>query len=280
MPTYRSFPVLTAALVFASPPVAQAFADHSSAPMSPPSPDVIRAVAANIRHYLVGALPDPLYEKNPGWGHQERSPTGLKWTGGTLPLHPHVQHGERNAGNWKHLHLSAVDPEHGLTFELRDLRPLPGGGTAFTALIACPARAEYRHQRWNAGVKWYDASLRVRLRLRAALRCELTTRLEPGALLFPEVVIGLRVTKAEVAYDDLVVEHVIGVGGDAARVIGDSFLRLVHELKPSLERDLCARAEAAVVKGGRVREVRVSFLRLLGAPKALAPTPPTASASH
>jgi hypothetical protein len=77
------------------------------------------------------------------------------------------------------------------------------------------------------------------------------------------VVVRLRVTEAQLFYEKLVVEHTAGVGGDAARILGDAVIDTVRRVKPDLERDLVAKANAAVVKAADTREVRLSLDSLL-----------------
>jgi hypothetical protein len=67
-----------------------------------------------------------------------------------------------------------------------------------------------------------------------------------------------------VFYTGLVCEHTLGVGGDAARLIGEAVHDLLTAVKPSVERDILAKANAAVVKAADTKEVRVAFDRLLG----------------
>ena len=77
--------------------------------------------------------------------------------------------------------------------------------------------------------------------------------------LIPDIVFRLRVTKAEVSYDNLVVEHIAGVGGSSARLIGEAARGALKACKPSLERDLLARVDAAIVKAADTRELRLGL---------------------
>jgi hypothetical protein len=135
-----------------------------------------------------------------------------------------------------------------------------------TAFIAFDAHLEYHHQIWRAGIKWYDASARARLRLKLTLDCEVTSRVEAGALLLPEAVVRLRVVRSDLRFDNFVVEHVGGVGGEAAKLFGDAVQGSLREWHPGLERDLLARANAAIVKAGDTKEVRLSLLQILKNP--------------
>src|SRR5207302_8177276 len=110
----------------------------------------------------------------------------------------------------------------------------------------------------------YSGEVRARLRLRLRLRCEAVSRVETGGKLLPEAVFRLRVLQSDLRYDRFRVEHAAGVGGDAAKVLGEGAHAAVHLVRPSLERKLLERANAAVVKAGDTREVRVSLMKLAG----------------
>ena len=121
----------------------------------------------------------------------------------------------------------------------------------------------YDHQKWDEGLKLWDSTLRARLRVKLRLRCEATARLETNGTLLPDAVLRLRVVQADVRYDNLVVEHVAGIGGAGARLLGEAARGRLREVKPSLERDLLTKADAAIVKAGDTKEVRVRLADLL-----------------
>jgi hypothetical protein len=75
----------------------------------------------------------------------------------------------------------------------------------------------------------------------------------------PDIVFRLRVVKATVSYDNLVVEHLNGVGGSPARLMGEALRSTLKQWKPSIERNLLARAEVAIVKAADTREVRIGL---------------------
>src|SRR5204863_308077 len=90
-----------------------------------------------------------------------------------------------------------------------------------------------------------------------ALAVETTSRSEkkPGSWL-PDMVFRMRVLKAHLEYDNVVVEHTAGVGGEAAKVIGDTLLGILKQVKPSLEKQLLAKASAAIVKAPQLARRR------------------------
>ena len=88
-------------------------------------------------------------------------------------------------------------------------------------------------------------------------------RFESGKSFLPDVVVRMRVVKATVKYDDLNVDHIAGLGGSAARVLGDAVHDVVKTIRPSLEEGLLARANAAIVKAADTREVRLSLGKIV-----------------
>jgi hypothetical protein len=61
----------------------------------------------------------------------------------------------------------------------------------------------------------------------------------------------------------LAVDHTLGVGGDAAKVLGEAAIKFAKAVKPSLEKDLLAKANAAVVKAADTKEVKIELDKLL-----------------
>jgi hypothetical protein len=231
------------------------------APAADPVPPAEAAhLAKLVRGLMLANLPDPLVQSSRDWGNQRDVFTGLKWH----RLKPEAQHGLRNDGHWEKVHLDAIDPAKTLALGIKDLTyPEPGKAT-FEALIGLDVRATSEQQVWKAGVRLYSGETRVRCRAAVALTCEATNRFDrkPGSLL-PDVVLRVRVTKAEIFYTDLVCEHTAGVGGDAAKLLGEAAHRFLTRVKPSFERDLLEKANAAIVKAADTKEVRVAFDKLL-----------------
>jgi|SRR6516162_9259518 hypothetical protein len=199
------------------------------------------SVAAILRGYMLKALPDPLHERKPNWGHQKKS---------------------RNQGSWRRTRITAINPADTLVLGISNVQSPEPGRLTFTVALALDARAEYQRQLWEAGVKVFDTTARARFRIKARLDCEATTRLEANFFLMPEAVVRLAITKSDVQFDNIVVEHIAGVGGDAAKVLGDAVIKSIHQLHPSLERRLLDKANAAVVKAGATKEVRLGLLQL------------------
>jgi hypothetical protein len=220
------------------------------------------ALSGNLRGYLLDNLPTPLVEGNQGWGHTECVKSGLQWKGRGFNLRPVWQISQQNHGPWRKVKVSALDLPHTLVVDLGHLQLPDPGRLTFHAFLSFDARLEYDYQHWSKGRKLLDDNILARMRLKLDLDCEATTRLEPGGGLLPEAVFRLRVTQADLRYDNFVTEHLAGVGGEAARLLGQGLRTGLRQWHPSLERDLLARAEAAIVKAGDTREVRLNLAGL------------------
>jgi hypothetical protein len=166
----------------------------------------------------------------------------------------------RNHGTWRRVSVRAIDPEKTLAIGIKDAAyPEPGRST-FTAMIGVDCAIKFEQQLWRYGKRLYGGETRGRCRAALLLKCEVTSRTErkPGHLV-PDVVVRVRATDAQLFYDNLVIDHTAGLDGDAAKVVGDAVISTVKQVKPDLERDLLAKANAAIVKAADTKDVRLSF---------------------
>src|SRR5262249_48223904 len=136
---------------------------------------------------------------------------------------------------------------------------------AFQVYLSFMTTVDYEHQLWESGVRLYSGSTKARVRIKLWIDVENTIRLDTKKKSYiPDLIVRLKATNAKVAYDDFVVEHTAGVGGTAAKVIGESIEGIMQELQPNLERQLLDRAAAAIVRAADTKEIRVglgSFLK-------------------
>lgn len=217
-------------------------------------------LATTLRELLLRHVPDPIVQSSHGWGDRKaHAVVGRFRSGRAEPVTEW-----RNDGTWRRIAVRAPNLAHTLKVGVKDVCSPQPGTLRFTALIGVGCDIKFEQQVWKRGVRLYSGETRGRCRAAVALRCEVASRIEPkpGSPL-PDVVLRVRVTEAQLFYDDLVIEHTAGVGGDAARLLGDAVVGAIKQAKPSLERDLLARANAAVVKAADTKEVRVCLGRLL-----------------
>lgn len=220
------------------------------------------ALAGNFRAAMLKAVPSPLYEDARTWG-RTKEVTTIKWRGQGFQVHPEKVRKQKNNGDWRKVRLTADNLPDTLIFDLRHLQSPEPGRITFTIFLSFDARVRYDRQKWDEGLKLYGSSLQARMRVKLTLDCELTARLDDKGELLPDAVLRLRVTKANLAYDNLVVEHIAGIGGATAKLMGDAGHRMVNEFKPRLERDLLAKAEAAIVKAADTKEIHVKLSELM-----------------
>jgi hypothetical protein len=227
----------------------------------------VNALAGAIRGYLVQNLSPVLYETSPGWGHTKRVVSGVTWKGKPIPLRPEVRHADKKDGTWRRTRVTAPNLADTLVFDLRSVHELEPGHIGFDVFLSFDTRIDYLEQRWRDGVKLFDGSTRARLRVKLTLACEVSARLEPGKALLPDAVIQFRVVRSDLRYDNFVVEHAPGFGGELAKVLGDAVKGGLRRWDPALEPELIARANAAIVKAVGSREVRVKLANLFGSRK-------------
>ncbi len=228
-------------------------------PPGAPSPATPQAaLAATIRAYLLRTIPPVLYESSPGWGRQAPAPSGIKWKGQGLGIHPQITKSARNEGNWRHVRVVPDNLPQTLTVELRKLQNPAPGHLVFDALLSLRGNVDYSEQKWHDGIRLLATSVRARFRVTLALTGEILTAIQMHGI-FPEIVFQLHVGHAELRLDHIVVEHLAGLGGDAARLAGEVVKKVVHQMHPSLERELLARANAAILKAANNREMRLGF---------------------
>lgn len=219
-----------------------------------------RQITPVLRSALLQSMPTPLGEKVLLWDHQKDCFVGVKWQG----IKPVRQLSPRNDGHWQKVRLEAIDPTATLLLKIDDFQSPEPHRTTFTTTLALDVRMTHEQQLWKTGVRLLSTETRGRCRVNLKVNCELTTRTEPVAGRFlPNVVFRVRVTSAEVGYDNLVCEHILGLDGQAAKLAGEAAHRMLKQVKPQYERDLLERTNAAVVKAADTREVRVELEQLL-----------------
>jgi hypothetical protein len=221
-----------------------------------------------LRSLILPNLPSPLVEQSFNWGHQEYVPVGIRWEKKGILLKPEVMKKLHNDGVWRNFAATTDNLQATFQLTVSDVKsPCPGAMT-FVVQLALPVNLKFEQQLWRSGVRLYSGETRARCKVALALRCESTTRTEkkPNALL-PDVIFRLRVVEAQLNYSDFVVEHTAGVGGDAAKIVGNAIHDAIKQWKPSLERKLLEKANAAIVKAGDTKEVRLGLSKLFEAAK-------------
>jgi hypothetical protein len=212
-------------------------------------------LAKALKPLLMDALPATLYEKTDNWDHQVLVPVGVKWRG----IRPQVTKSPRNHGEWKKLIISTQDLPRTLDLKIYDVKTIEAEKQTFKVFLTFQMGVYYDQQNWESGARLWSGSVRARVQIKLDMDCENTLRVEFDKNGLPDFILRMRVTGAKLHYDKMVVEHINGIGGDAAKLIGDAAHRCMNQWRPSIERDLLAKANAAIVKAADTREIRVGF---------------------
>jgi hypothetical protein len=213
-------------------------------------------LAGNIRNLLLQSLPDPLYEDHSKWGQQKEVRRILR-------LPKQAPTAMRNDGHWSKVVVRPYHPTQTLLVDVRELQKPQPDRMTFTAIVAMDIHCDYDRQQWESGIRLHSAGLRARARVILALQCEVLARFEKSTGLIPDLVFRLRVLGSQCTYENLKVEHLAGLGGEAAEQLGKTFVRAMRQWKPSIERKLLDKANAAIVQAGDTKEVRIGLAGLM-----------------
>jgi len=213
-----------------------------------------------LRPLIIQAVPTVLHEDEWDWGRQRPTPHALHWRG----LRPKVIREMRNDGRWRKIKVTTSNLDKTFDFRLSDLKKVDDDTQTFKCFVGFQVRVVFDQQIWESGIRLHSGSTKARLNIRCLMDCENAIRTEPSKSFIPDVVFRLRVAKAQVWYKDLEFERVAGIGGDAAPILGDALHDGLNRWRPSLERNLLAKANAAIVKAADTKEVRLSLGNLFG----------------
>lgn len=262
---FRTVPVL---LLLSFPAFAQTTPPvKATAPPADKGPDT-KHLSDDLRALLLANLPDPLVQTNHHWGEQKEVAIGLKWERkGVVRFRPEVMKDVKNDGHWERVTVEAVEPAKTLKLTVSNVRT-EAGKTLFDAVVHTDVKLKYEQQQWAMGKRMYAGETRAKCSTGVTMTVEVTSRTEPtpGSLL-PTLVLRVRVTEAKLSYWDLECEHTLGMDGPAAKALGKAVHEVLKKMKPDVEKDLLAKANAAVVKAADTKEVKVELGKLLGGKK-------------
>ncbi len=211
-------------------------------------------LAQALRPLMIQAIPAPLFVQDQNWGHTTKVPHALHWKG----LKPKIIKTDRNDGTWRKIQVHPNNLAGTLDLRLGDLRQLDDKHT-FKGFLAFNVEFEFDQEIWESGVRLYAGSVRGRMRVQLDMDLETTARFDLGKSGVPEFVFRLRIARANLTYRDMVITHVPGLGGTAARLIGEASRSALKQWHPSLERRLLERANAAIVKAADTKEIRLGI---------------------
>ena len=191
-----------------------------SAPPAPAAPPPLLdktatdALAANLRGLMLQFLPSPLYEDHKHWD-QKKEFEEIKFRGKGLKVKAEKVMVMKNHGVWNKVLVTTPMINETLVFDVRNMHQIDAERIGFTLFLSFNANIDYERQRWDKGNRLWSGSVRARMRVLLTLNCEVQSRMEKSKQSLPDMVFRLRVQSSDLKYDNLVVTHVPGIGGDS-----------------------------------------------------------------
>ena len=253
--------LLPGALVAAVPPLAPP--PHATTAALKTDPAEAAALTTVLRSLAKKHLPNPLSKSSQNWGHQKAVTVIHRYREGLRVWSEPIQE-LRNDGVWRRTTIRLPEPDK-LSLAVTELtHPAPGKMFATVAVVAERVDVRFEQQIWKKGFKLYSGETRAHCKGGLLLKAvvESKTETKSGSFL-PEVTLKLRITKAELFHEKLVVDHTAGMDGNAAKAFGDVLVDVVKAIKPEIEKELRDKAEAAVIKAVGIREFRIALDQLI-----------------
>ena len=236
---------------------------HVKKPALKTDPAEAAALTKVLRDLAKKHLPDPLSKSSQNWGKQTAVTVIRRYREGVRVYSEAVQE-LRNDGHWRRTTIRLPEPDK-LAIAVTELtHPEPGKMLATVALVAERVDLRFEQQIWRKGLRLYSGESRAHCKGGLLIKAEVVSKTEfKKGSFFPEVSLKLRVTDADLYYEDLVVDHTAGLDGDAAKGLGNLLIDVVKAVKPDVEKELREKAEAAIVKAVGIREFRLALDDLL-----------------
>lgn len=219
------------------------------------SPERVASFQRALEKAVFTALPTPLYEGSDHWGDKKKSVNGMKWT-----PKPELQYADKNHGTWRKYRVTLDQPaQDHLKLKVNDVKSLGNNSLSFQIKVDTDVQFDVEQQNWQSGIKVFGGSARGSVTVKMAITCKSKLSIEPGANFLPMIKYRLHVIDAKAGYDHLVFSHVPGLGGSAAKIIGNWTVDAVNQLKPSLERKLIEKLTEKLKKAADTKEIQVSL---------------------
>lgn len=219
------------------------------------SPERVASFQRALEKTVYTALPTPLYEGSDHWGDTRKSVNGMKWSG-----KPELQYADKNHGTWRKYRVTLDQPaQDHLKLQLNNVQNIGNNSLRFQIKIDADVEFDIHQQNWQAGIKLFDGTVRGRSSVKLALTCTSKLSIEPGLNVLPVIKYRLQVVDAKASYDHLVFTHVPGLGGSAAKVVGNWTVDAVQQMKPSLEKKFIEKLTTKLKNAADTKEIQVSL---------------------
>lgn len=200
-------------------------------PITPSSAESTSIATPQLVSWLTEMVRDnlpPTYEDDRKWGQQKEVWDGVKvWREGNR-LETKRKTKLVNAGTWTRYSISIVEPEKNLHVTFNRLETLPDSRIAFAVTVECPLDVFGRLSQWARDVQVISISANADATSR--LTIEGTVQFQMNVLkLPPDIAIKPHIDHAHIELTHYRVRRISQVGGDFAKVLGNSLRGVVDE---------------------------------------------------
>jgi hypothetical protein len=196
----------------------------------------------------------PTYEDVRKWGLQKEVWDGVKvWREGTR-IETKRKTKLVNAGTWTRYSIAIVEPEKNLHVAFHRLDALPDASIAFAVTVDCPLEVFGRLSQWARDVQLVSVSANAEASCRMTV--DGTVQFQMNMLkLPPDIVIKPHVDHAHIELTHYRVRRISQVGGDVAKVLGNSLRGVVDEKLAEMNSKLADKINKQINKNSQ----RLSF---------------------
>ncbi len=213
------------------------------------TPQLIAWLTAMVQDNL-----PPTYEDDRKWGQQKEVWDGVKVWREDGRLETKRKTKLVNAGTWTRYTIAIVEPEKNLHVEFHRLETLSNGSIAFAVSVECPLEVFGRLSQWARDVQVISLSANADAACR--LTIEGTVEFQMNLLkLPPDIAIKPHVDNAHIDLTQYRVRRISQVGGDFAKVLGNSLRGVVDEKLDDMNAKLVDKINAQLAKNSK----RLSF---------------------
>ena len=170
----------------------------------------------------------PTYEDERKWGQQKEVWDGVKLWREDGHLETKRRTKLVNAGTWTRYSIAVIEPEKYLHVAFNRLETCPDSRIAFEVTVECPLDVFGRLSQWARDVQIVSISANVDAACR--LTIDGTVQFQMNVLkLPPDIMIKPHVDHAHIELTSYRVRRISQVGGDFAKVLGNSLRGVVDE---------------------------------------------------
>lgn len=200
-----------------------AYASPSEETASLATPEVVAWLGKLIRQNL-----PPTYEDDRKWGNQQEVWDGIELRREGLRIETKRKKKMVNSGTWTRYAISFVDPDNNLHIQFQRLETLPDGRIAFAITVDCALDIFGRLSQWVRDVQVISISANADAACRLTLAGTVQMQMNPLKLP-PDISIDPNVDTAHVELTYYRVRRVSQIGGDFAKLLGNSLRGVIDE---------------------------------------------------